>query len=62
MRLEITFDVSQRGGGAKLHYAGEIAATAFTMKLPGLKPREEEIGEAIRMMRDGYAHGACQQQ
>jgi hypothetical protein len=57
-KLEITFDALQRGGGAKLHYAGEIAATAFTMKLPGFKPREEEIGEAIRMIRDGYAHAA----
>ena len=55
-KLEITIDPLQRGGGAKLHYAGEIAATAFAMKLPGVRPREDEISEAIRMMRDGYAH------
>ena len=55
-KLEITFHPSGRGGGAKLYYAGELAATAFTRKLPGVKPREEEIADAIRMMRDGYAH------
>jgi hypothetical protein len=39
-----------------LHYAGEIAATAFVGHLPGIKPRQEEIEDAIRMIRDGYAH------
>ena len=55
-KLEVTFDKSRQGGGSKLHYAGEIAATAFTKHLPGIKPRQEEIGDAIRMIRDGYAH------
>jgi len=54
-RLEVTFDVSRQGGGPKLHYAGEIAATAFTRNLPGVKSRAEEIQDAIRMMRDAYA-------
>jgi hypothetical protein len=55
-KLEVIFDKSRRGGGPKLHYAGEIAATAFTKHLPGIKPRQEEIGDAIRMIRDGYDH------
>lgn len=54
--LEITFDKSGRGGGARLHYAGEIAATAFVGHLPGIKPRQEEIEDAICMIRDGYAY------
>jgi hypothetical protein len=55
-KLEVVFDKSRRGGGSKLHYAGEIAATAFTRSLPGIKPRQEEIEDAIQMVRDGYAH------
>jgi hypothetical protein len=55
-KLEVTFDKSRQGGGSKLHYAGEIAATAFTKHLPAIKPRQEEIGDTIRMIRDGYAH------
>jgi hypothetical protein len=55
-KLEVTFDKTRRGGGAKLHYAGEIAATAFTRNLPRLKPRSEEVSDAIRMIRDGYAY------
>ena len=54
--LEVTFHPSGKGGGAKLHYAGEIAATAFTKSLPGVKPRAEEIKDVIRAIRDGYAH------
>jgi len=55
-KLEVVFDPSRRGGGTKLHYAGEIAATAFTKYLPGIKPRQEEIEDAICVIRDGYAH------
>jgi hypothetical protein len=55
-KLEITFDPYGRGGGPKLYYAGELAATAFTRNLPGVKSRGDEIADAIRMMRDGYAH------
>jgi len=55
-KLEVIFDKSRRGGGPKLHYAGEIAATAFARSLPGIKPRQQEIEDAIRMIRDGYAH------
>jgi hypothetical protein len=55
-KLEITFDTVRRGGGAKLHYAAEIAATAFVKSLPGIKPHQEEINDAIGMIRDGYAH------
>lgn len=55
-RLEVIFDIARRGGGPKLHYAGEIVATAFVKSLPGVKPRQEEIEDAIRMIRDGYAH------
>ena len=54
--LKITFDVARQGGGLKLHYAGEIAVTAFAQSLPGIKPRPEEIEEAIRMIRDAYPH------
>jgi hypothetical protein len=53
--LEIVFHPSGGGGGPKLFYAGEIAATAFTKVLPGVKPRQEEIEDTIRMIRDGYA-------
>lgn len=55
-KLEITFDASGRGGGAKLYFAGEIAATAFVGTLPGVKTRDEEVPEAIKMVRDGYAY------
>jgi hypothetical protein len=55
-RLEITFDRYGEGGGPKLHYAGDIAATAFTKSLPGLKARETEIQETIRTIRDSYHH------
>ena len=55
-KLEVIFDKSRRGGGPKLHYAGEIAATAFTKHLPGIKPRQEEIEDGIGMIRHGYAH------
>ena len=51
--LEIVFHPSG-GGGPRPYYAGEIAATAFTKVLPGVKPRQEEIGDTIRMIRDGY--------
>lgn len=54
-RLEVVFHPSGRGGGPKLHYAGELAATAFTKRLPGVKDRGEEIADVIRMIRDGYA-------
>lgn len=57
-KIEITFDKLRRGGGPKLYYAGEIAATAFTRNLAGDKPRDEEIADAIQMMRDGYSHAA----
>jgi hypothetical protein len=50
-RLEITFDHVRGGGGAKLHYAGELAATAFTKSLSKSKPREQEIADAIKMIR-----------
>ena len=50
------FDHARGGAGPKLHYAGEIAATAFARSLPGIKSREEEISDAIRMIRDGYEH------
>lgn len=55
-KLEIKFDALGKGGGPKLFFAGELAATAFTRRLPGVKPRPEEIKDAIVMMRDGYAH------
>ena len=55
-KIEITFDPYGRGGGAKLYYAGELAATAFTRNLPGVKPRGAEIADAIKMMSEGYAH------
>jgi hypothetical protein len=55
-KLEVTFHKSRRGGGANLHYAGEIAATAFTRALPRLKPRGEEISDAIQMISASYAH------
>ena len=35
-KLEVTFDKSRQGGGSKLHYVGEIAATAFAKHLPGM--------------------------
>jgi hypothetical protein len=53
-KLEVTMDAAQRGGGPKLHYAGEIAATAFTRALPSDEPRDERIEHAIKMIRDGY--------
>jgi len=55
-RLEVIFDNARRGAGPKLHYAGEIAATAFAKSLPGIKPRQEEIDDAIQMISEGYAH------
>jgi hypothetical protein len=55
-KLEIIFHPSGTGGGPKLHYAGEIAATAFTKSLPGIKPRAEAIEDAICMIRDAYSH------
>ena len=55
-KLEVIFDKSRQGGGPKLYYAGEIAATAFAGNLPGVKPRQEEIHDTIRMIGDGYAH------
>jgi hypothetical protein len=55
-KIEITFHPFRDGGGAKLHFAGEIAATAFTKSLPGRKPRGEEIEDVIRTIRDAYAH------
>jgi len=55
-RLEIIFHPSGKGGGPKLHYAGEVAATAFTKTLPGLKPRAEEISDTIQMIHDAYSH------
>jgi hypothetical protein len=57
-KLEITFDKLRRGGGPKLHYAGEIAAAAFTKTLPGIKSRQGDIEDAIKMMRDAYVHAA----
>jgi len=54
-QLVITFDPSGRGGGPKLYYAGEIAVTAFTRDLPGIKSREEEIEHVIRTIRAGYS-------
>ena len=54
-KLEITFHPSGKGGGAKLHYAGEIAATAFTRSLPGSKPLAEEIKGVICTIREAYA-------
>ncbi len=57
-KIEITFHPSGNVGGTKLHYAGEIAAAAFTKSLPGNKPRAEEIQEVIRTIREGYAHAA----
>lgn len=53
-KIEVVFDAYGRGG-PKLYYAGEIAATAFTKSLPGVKTRQEEVEVAIRMARDGYA-------
>jgi hypothetical protein len=55
-QIEITIHPSGKGGGAKLHYAGEIAATAFTKSLPGRKPRLEEIEDVICTIRDAYVH------
>lgn len=55
-KIEVTFHPSGKGGGVKLHYAGEIAATAFTKSLPGIKPRSEEIEDAIRMVAEAYAY------
>jgi hypothetical protein len=55
-KIEITFHPFGLGGGPKLYYAGELAATAFTRHLPGVKSRSEEIEDAIKMFRDGYAH------
>lgn len=55
-KLKITFDAEGRGGGPLLYYAGEIAATAFTKALPGLRSRQDEISEAIQTIRDGYAY------
>jgi hypothetical protein len=55
-KLEIKFDALRKGGGPKLYFAGELAATAFTRRLPGVKPGAEQIKDAIIMMRDGYAH------
>ncbi len=54
-KLEITFDPDGSGGGTKLYYAGELAATAFTQRLPGGK---DQNADAIRMVRDGYSHAA----
>jgi hypothetical protein len=58
VKIEIAFHPSGRGGGPKLHYAGEIAATAFTKSLPGREPRADEIKEVICTIRDAYAHAA----
>ncbi len=55
-RLEITLHPSGKGGGPKLYYAGEIAATAFTRHLPGIKSRAEELKDVICMIRDAYSH------
>jgi hypothetical protein len=55
-KLEVTFDPSGEGGGPKLYYAGEIAATAFTRHLPGIKAKAEEIKDVICMIRDAYSH------
>jgi hypothetical protein len=55
-KLEIIFHPSGKGGGPKLYYAGEIAATAFTKTLPGLKPSAEEIADTIQMIREAYSH------
>ena len=55
-KIEVTFHPSGKGGGVKLHYAGELAATAFTKSLPGIKPRSEEIEDAIRMIAEAYAY------
>jgi hypothetical protein len=57
-KLEIIFHPYGKGGGPKLHYAGEIAAMAFTKSLPGIKPRAEEIEDAICMIRDAYSQAA----
>lgn len=55
-QIEITFDPSGKGAGVKLHYAGEIAATAFSRSLPGKKRRIEEFADVICTIRDAYAH------
>jgi hypothetical protein len=57
-KLKITFDDRRRGGGAELHYVGEIVATAFAKALPGIQGREDEIQDAIQMIRKGYHHAA----
>ncbi len=49
-RIEMLFHPLRDGVEPKLHCAGEIAATAFVKTLPGVKPREEEIKDAIEMI------------
>jgi hypothetical protein len=53
-KLEVTLDHAKRGGGPKLHYAGELAATAFVKILPGIKTRDEELKDTIQTIAAAY--------
>jgi hypothetical protein len=54
-KLEIAFHPYKSGGGAKLHYAGEIAAVALR-SFQQNKPRDEELDDIIGMITDAHAH------
>jgi hypothetical protein len=55
-QLEISTRPFDEGGGPKLHFAGEVAALAFTKSLPAIKTRERESDDLISLITDGYAH------
>jgi hypothetical protein len=55
-KLEIFAAPFLSGGAVKLHYAGEIAAVAFTKNFPGVKPSNAELDDVIKIITDGHGH------
>ena len=54
---KLEFSVDGAKSNAKLHFAGELVATAFTRGLPG-RTSQEKIESAVSRVADSYHHAA----
>lgn len=52
---KLEFEIDGHNVNAKLHFSGELAATAFCHGLPG-KTNEEKIANAIQRVGEAYRH------